>query len=207
MMGLVARATIAAALLLTWSLPLARLAELPQQRAEAWAADAICRARGLPAVAFPLGPPLGAPSSASYLPGVSEMAQLFEPATARRWNVELAQVVLAAAAAVLLVFNWRFAPPLVIAAAILYLLTYDVRWDGYRLLAVTQSPRLWWTAVSQWSLSLWSQRLGAPLAVWVSLVGACLLLLRSATTARRATPAGASVGRWHRRWPFVSFNH
>jgi hypothetical protein len=201
MMGLVARATIAAALLLTWSLPLARLAELPQQRAEALAVDAICRARGLPAVVVPFGPAVTAPGSASYLPGVSEMVDLFEPAMARQWKVELAYVVLAVAAAALLVFGWRFAPPLVIAAAILYLLTYDLQWDGYRLLAVTQSPRLWWTAVSQWSLSLWSQRLAAPLAVWVSLVGACLLLLRS------TAPAGASEGPRHRRRPFVSFNH
>jgi hypothetical protein len=40
------------------------------------------------------------------------------------------------------VAGWRFAPPLVIAAAILYLLTYPVQWDGYRLLIVTESPRL-----------------------------------------------------------------
>jgi len=71
------------------------------------------------------------------------------------------------------------------------LLTYGVQWDGYRLLLVTESPRLWWNAISQWSPSLWSERLAAPLAIWLSLLGACWLSLRGATASRRPALAAS----------------
>jgi hypothetical protein len=191
MMGHLARAMIAAALLLAWSLPLARLAVLPQERAEALAADAICRAQGsgFQAPAFKAGSVAVALDSVSNGPVLSDLGQLFKPAMTRQWQADLARALLVIAGAALLLAGWRFAPPLVIVAAILYLLTYGVQWDGYRLLLVTESPRLWWNAISQWSPSLWSERLAAPLAIWLSLLGACWLLLRGATASRRSALA------------------
>ena len=191
MMGHLARAMVAAALLLAWSLPLARLAVLPQERAEALAADAICRAQGsgFQAPAFEAGSAAAALDSVSDGPVLSDLAQLFEPAMTRQWQADLARALLVITGAALLLGGWRFAPPLVIVAAILYLLTYEVQWDGYRLLFVTESPRLWWNAISQWSPSLWSERLAAPLAIWLSLLGACWLLLRGATASRRSALA------------------
>ena len=123
-----------------------------------------------------------------------DMADLFKPAMARQWRAELARAVLVIASVALLIAGWRFAPPFVIAAAILYLLTYPMQWDGYRLLVVTESPRLWWTAIRQWSLSLWSERLIAPPSVWLSLIGACWLLLRNLSQQR----AGRQLA-WHRK--------
>ena len=193
MVGRLARGLIAAGLLLAWSLPLARLGELPRERAEALAADAICRARGpgFQVAAFQAGSAAAALAATSSGQTLADMADLFRPAMARQWRAELARAVLVIVSAALLVAGWRFAPPFVIAAAILYLLTYPVQWDGYRLLIVTESPRLWWTAIRHWSPSLWSERLIAPLSIWLSLLGACWLVLRNVTTAHRPTLAVA----------------
>ncbi|HEU5294784.1 MAG TPA: hypothetical protein VFU71_08335 [Burkholderiaceae bacterium] len=176
MAGLVARAVVAAALLITWSLPTTRLAALPGERALALAADAICWAEGSAARASLRTPASGALAGVVPDPRVVEVAALFEPLATRRWTVDLACVLFAAVATAALLARWRVAPALVIAAAILYLTSHPVTWDAYRLVLITQSPRLWWVAISQWSPALWSERLAAPVTVWLSLFGAGALL-------------------------------
>ena len=189
-MGHLARGLVAAALLLAWSLPLSRLGVLPQQRAEALAAAEICRAQGpgFKAVAFQAGSVAAALGATSSAPMLSDLAGLFQPAMARQWRAEVARAALVIASAALLIAGWRFAPGFAITAAILYLLTYPIQWDGYRLLIVTESPRLWWTAIRQWSLSLWSERLLAPPGVWISLIGAGWLLLHGFSKRRQRHP-------------------
>src|SRR5262245_42812054 len=121
MAGIVVRAVVAAALLITWLLPSARLSVLPRERALALAADAVCWAEGSAVLASLRT--TGAADTATRAPDprLAEMATLFEPATTRQWAVELARVAFAALAVGLLLSRWRFAPALVIAAAILYL--------------------------------------------------------------------------------------
>jgi hypothetical protein len=188
-----ARSLVAAALLLAWSLPLSRLSVLPQERAEALAAAEICRAQGpgFKAVAFQAGSVEAALGATSSAPMLVDLADLFQPAMARQWRAEVARAALVIASAALLIVGWRFAPAFAITAAILYLLTYPIQWDGYRLLIVTESPRLWWTAIRQWSLSLWSERLLAPPGVWISLIGACWLLLGGFSKRRQTALAAA----------------
>jgi hypothetical protein len=201
MAGYIARAIIAAALVITWSLPASRLAVVPSERALALAADAICWAEGSAALAS-----LGTPASGSRATGAGpdprlvEVAALFEPAAKRQWAADLARVAFVLLAVAALLARWSLAPLLVIAAAILYLASYSANWDAYRLALVTQSPRLWWLAISQWSLALWSERLAAPVAVWLSLLGASVLLL--ATVRRRLQHAlHHHRSRLHPRWP------
>lgn len=192
-MGHLARSLVAAALLLAWSLPLSRLSVLPQERAEALAAAEICRAQGpgFKAVAFQAGSVEAALGATSSAPMLADLADLFQPAMARQWRAEVARAALVIISAAMLIAGWRFAPAFAITAAILYLLTYPIQWDGYRLLIVTESPRLWWTAIRQWSLSLWSERLLAPPGVWISLIGACWLLLHGFSKQRQTALTAA----------------
>jgi len=202
---LLVRTIVAAALLLTWLLPIARLAVLPAQRAQALAADEICRARWEPAPQRAGGAEpsaLGPLPALSADPRIGEIAELFEPTMVREWRAELARAVFVAMAVVALLAGWRWAPWLAIGAAILYLQQYGLDWDGYRLLAVTESPRLWWVAIRQWSAALWSERLIAPAMVWVALLGPCWMLLHAAWVRGRAGRAAWS-GRALVRRPFA----
>jgi hypothetical protein len=186
------RAVVAAALLLAWLVPAARLAVLPQQRAlEAAATEPMC----LSARAAVVGAlsPADAALRATPLPTLADVAAPMQRAFDKQWQTDLTRVLFVALAAAVLAFGARrvgaIAPLLVIAAAILYLWAYEPHWDAYRLLGVTQSPRLWWQAVSQWSWALQAERLAAPLAVWIALLGAGWLLLRGEVVpARRAPP-------------------
>ena len=183
MAGSLFRYAIAIALLTAWSLPVARLAESPRQRADALAVDAICWG---PVVASPAGvlPVATTTRSWSNARQIAEVAALFEDTAKKQWAGELAQVLVAVSAAVALLLRWRYAPALGIAAAILYLWSQRPDWDAYRLLLVTESPRLWWAAIQRWSLSLWSHRLAAPPMIWFALLGACCLLLQAAAAWR-----------------------
>jgi hypothetical protein len=86
---------------------------------------------------------------------------------------------------------------LVIAAASLYLWTYEPDGDGYRLLLVTQSVPLWWQAVSQWSWALQAEHLLAPLTAWMALFGACWLLWRAESAWPRSMESPARSFRIH----------
>lgn len=197
------RISVAAALLLTWLLPMTRVAVLPPERAEALAADTVCRARWDPAPQRN-----GLPGATAVLaatpavdPRLGDVAELFEPAMAREWRADVAQVSFVALVVVALLAGWRWAAGLAIAAAILYLHGHTLDWDGYRLLAVTGSPRLWWVAIQQWSAALWSERLIAPVMVWAAMLGSCAMLLQ-AVWARRADAAARS-GRMLLHRPFA----
>jgi hypothetical protein len=187
------RVIVAVALLLTWLVPAARLAVLPEQRAQALAAtELMClssRAAVLPAVWS------GDAESSRPVqrPTLADVAAPMQHAFDKEWQTDLTRVGFAALAAALLLIGARriggVAPLLVIAAATLYLWAYEPHWDGYRLLWVTQSARLWWNAVSSWSWALQAERLLAPPAVWIALLGACWLLLRTeAARPRRVAP-------------------
>jgi hypothetical protein len=191
------RAIVVAALLLTWLVPAARLAVLPEQRAQALAAtELLClssRAAVLPAV----WSGEAASSRPAQRPTLADVAAPMQRAFDKAWQTDLTRVLFVALAAAVLLFGARrigsVAPLLVIAAATLYLWAYEPHWDGYRLLWVTQSARLWWQAVSSWSWALQAERLLAPLTVWIALLGACWLLLRTEGTRPRrvARPAHA----------------
>jgi hypothetical protein len=199
------RSLVAAALLFTWLLPITRLSVLPQQRAEELAIDTICRARwdsaplrnGIPDAASTV-----LPTTLAGDPRIADIAKLFEPAMARAWRTELAQAAFAVLALAALLAGWRWAPALAIAAAILYLQQHALDWDGYRLLAVTESVRLWWVAIRQWSAALWAERLIAPVTVWAALLGSCCMSLRAAWVHRG--DAAAWSGRLFMRRPFAN---
>jgi hypothetical protein len=195
--GLWLRAIVAVALLLTWLVPAARLAVLPEQRALALAAtERMClssRAAVVPAV-------WSADAQAArplQRPTLADVAAPMQRAFEKEWQTDLIRVGFAALAAAMLLLGARriggVAPLLVIAAATLYLWAYAPHWDSYRLLGVTQSAGLWWQAVSSWSWALQAERLLAPPAVWIALLGACWLLLRAegARPRRVAPPAAA----------------
>jgi len=191
------RAIVAVALLLTWLVPAARLAVPPEQRAQALAAtELLClssRAAVLPAVWS------GAAESSRPVqrPTLADVAAPMQHAFDKEWHTDFTRVGFVAFAAALLLLGARrtggVAPLLVIAAATLYLWAYEPHWDGYRLLWVTQSARLWWQAVSSWSWALQAERLLAPPTVWIALLGACWLLLRAESVRPRrvAPPAHA----------------
>jgi hypothetical protein len=191
------RAIVALALALTWLVPAMRLAVLPEQRAQALAAtELMClssRAAVLPAV----WSGDAERSEPVQRPTLADVAAPMQRAFDKEWQTDLTRVGFAALAVALLLFGARriggVAPLLVIAAATLYLWAYEPHWDGYRLMWVTQSPRLWWQAVSSWSWGLQAERLLAPPAVWIALLGACWLLLRTegAHPRRVAPPAHA----------------
>jgi hypothetical protein len=191
------RAIVVAALLLAWLVPAARLAVLPEQRAQALAAtELLClssRAAVLPAV----WSGDAASSRPVQRPTLADVAAPMQRAFDKEWQTDLTRVLFVALAAAVLLFGARrsggVAPLLVIAAATLYLWAYEPHWDAYRLLWVTQSASLWWQAVSSWSWALQAERLLAPPAVWIALLGACWLLLRAEGVRPRrvATPAQA----------------
>jgi hypothetical protein len=190
--GVWLRAVVAAALLLTWLVPAARLAVLPHQRAQALAAtEVMClssRAATLQSISS--ADDRGA-SSAVQRPTLADVAAPMQRAFDKEWQTDLTRVLFVALAAAVLFVGARrmggVAPLLVIAAAILYLWAYEPHWDGYRLLGVTQSLPLWWHAVSQWDWALQAERLVAPLTVWIALLGACWLLLRAEGALPRRT--------------------
>jgi hypothetical protein len=184
------RAAVAVALLLTWLVPGIRLSVLPSDRAlVAATTEVMClssRASVLPA-AWQTSGPLARSSTA---PTLADLAAPMQRAFDKQWQTDAARIafVVIAAAALLAVRGGRVAAPmLAIAAATLYLWAYEPHWDGYRLLLVTQSPALWWHAVSQWSWALQAERLLAPATVWFALLGAAWLLWRS----RRPMPSHA----------------
>jgi hypothetical protein len=114
---------------------------------------------------------------------LADVAAPMQRAFDKEWQTDLTRVLFVALAGGMLLIGARsiggVAPLLVIAAASLYLWAYAPHWDAYRLLGVTQSPQLWWQAVTQWSWALKAERLVAPLTVWIALLGACWLLLRA----------------------------
>lgn len=183
MVPLLARAAIVAALLTTWFAPITRLAVLPQDRAQTLAVQAICRVE--PATAQQAdGARAGfsvAPAGARPVPPaqLADMAELFKPAQARQWRTELMHLLLVFAAVAALLARWRAGAVLAMAATLVYLWFHGVQWDAYRLLMVTESPRLWWNGISHWSPALWSERLAAPLMVWLSLIVPAWWLLRA----------------------------
>ena len=199
--GLWLRAIVAAALLLTWLVPAARLAVLPEQRAQALAAtELMClssRAAVVPAEWTNNATDNADAARTIQRPTLADVAAPMQHAFDKEWQTDLTRVGFAALAAALLLFGARriggVSPLLVIAAATLYLWAYEPHWDGYRLMWVTQSARLWWNAVSSWSWALQAERLLAPPAVWIALLGACWLLLRTegARPRRVAPPAHA----------------
>jgi hypothetical protein len=204
MSGLLVRVSISLALLITWAWPASHLSVLPRERALRLAAEAICfaDANDMPVQAalrmvgrYPgAGPAL---TAALADPRLRDIAPLFESTTTRQWTSELARASLAVLAALLMLSRWRWAPVLVIAAALLYFAFTGVRWDAYQLLVVTESPRLWWLAISQWPPAWWLERLVAPMAGSLCLLGAsvlCVLSLRGVRTAARATqPRGPAL--------------
>jgi hypothetical protein len=176
------RAIVAAALLLTWLVPVARLAVLPQQRAlERAATEPMCLSARA-ALVLPGADDFGSSRALAQRPTLADVAAPMQRAFDKQWQTDLTRVLFVALAAAMLLFGARrfggVAPLLVIAAASLYLWAYEPHWDAYRLLGVTQSPPLWWHAISQWGWALQAERLLAPLMVWVALLGACWLLLR-----------------------------
>jgi hypothetical protein len=208
MSGLLSRVSIAVALLLAWLVPASQLSVLPQQRALVLAAEAICfaDANDMPvqlALRTMSRNPTAGPTLAVALdePRLREIAPLFEPLTRRQWTAELVRASVALLAALLLLSRWRFAPVVVIAAALLYFEFAGVRWDAYRLLIVTESPRLWWLAISQWPQAWWLERLIAPMAGSLCLLGASLLCVPR-FFGRRA--AARAMDRWSAaRLPFL----
>ena len=185
------RAAVVMALLLTWLVPGIRLSMLPQDRALAAATtELMClssRASVLPA-AWPTSGPLARSSTA---PTLADVAAPMQRAFDKQWQTDAIRVAFVVVAAAALVAAGRRVVPLTlaIAAATLYLWAYEPHWDGYRLLLVTQSPALWWHAVSQWSWALQAERLLAPVTVWFALLGACWLLWRLRSSGpSRATP-------------------
>jgi len=186
------RAAVVVALLLTWLVPGIRLSMLPQDRALAAATtELMClssRASVLPA-AWPTSGPLARSSTA---PTLADVAAPMQRAFDKQWQTDAIRVAfVVVAAAALVAAGRRVVVPLTlaIAAATLYLWAYEPHWDGYRLLLVTQSPALWWHAVSQWSWALQAERLLAPVTVWFALLGACWLLWRLRSSGpSRATP-------------------
>lgn len=181
-----ARALAAFALLLVWALPASQLAVLPPERALAVAEAGICRAGQrtlvLPQAWSPALSPVNsarAPTDAETERRRIDSAAPFEPATTRQWLTEALHLLLVATAVGALVAGWRLAPLWVIAAVAVYVDVHEPRADAYRLLWVLESPRLWWHAVSQWSLSLWAERLVAPAMAGLSLLGAVAMLLHA----------------------------
>jgi hypothetical protein len=175
---------VAMALLLTWLVPAARLAVLPQERAQALAAtELMCLSSQATTVAALPSIGSGEASRPVQRPTLADVAAPMQRAFDKQWQTDLTRVLFAALAASVLLAGARriggVAPLLVIAAASLYLWAYEPHVDGYRLLWVTQSLPLWWQAVSQWSWALQAERLVAPLAVWIALLGALWLLLRT----------------------------
>lgn len=197
MSGLLVRVSISFALLVAWAWPASQLSVLPHERAMRLAAEAICfaEANDLPVQSAlrELSRSRGTVAVSSAVlgdPRLREIAPLFEPMTTRQWAIELVRASLALAAALLLLSRWRLAPALVIAAAILYFGFTAVRWDAYRLLIATESPRLWWLAISQWPPAWWLERLVSPMAGSLCLLGAsvlCVLSLRGPRAATRTT--------------------
>jgi uncharacterized membrane protein len=183
-----ARALASFALLLVWALPASRLAVLPQERALAVAEAGVCRAGqrtvvlpeawspALPRVSFSIAPS-GTETDLLRI----ESAAPFQPAATRQWATELLHLMVVALALAALAAGWRLAPLWVIAAVVLFISVHEPRADAYRLLWVAESPRLWWQAISQWSLSLWAERLVAPAMAGVSLLVAVALLLQAWT--------------------------
>ncbi len=180
-----ARALAAFALLLVWALPASRLAVLPQERALAVAEAGVCRAGQrtpvLPDQWSPALPRVDASTRTETDVLRVASAAPFQPAATRQWAVEVLHLLLVAAAVAALAAGWRLAPLGVIAAVIVYVNVHEPRADAYRLLWVSESPRLWWQAISQWSLSLWAERLVAPALAGLSLIGAVAMLMRSIT--------------------------
>jgi hypothetical protein len=197
MSGVGLRAVVAVALLLTWLVPGVRLAVLPEERALAAAAyEQMCLSpRAAVQAAAWRGADPGAVQGLSAGPTLAEAAAPTQRAFDRQWRTEATRVAFAAAAALaLLAWRRRFggvAALLGIAAASLYGWAYEPHADAYRLLLVTQSPALWWHAVSQWSWALQAERLLAPLTMWIAGAGACWLLWR----AEGAQPRALSVPR------------
>jgi hypothetical protein len=178
------RTVVAMALLLTWLVPAARLAVLPHERAQALAAtELMCLSSQATTVAAL--PRIGNDESSRPVqrPTLADVAAPMQRAFDKQWRTDLTRVLFAVLAASVLLAGARriggVAPLLVIAAATLYLWAYEPHADGYRLLWVTQSLPLWWQAVSQWSWALQAERLVAPLTVWIALLGALWLLLRT----------------------------
>jgi hypothetical protein len=202
MPGIWLRAAVAAALLLTWLVPGVRLAVLPEQRAQAAAANALmCLSprAALQSVAWSSGDPGAAAQRISARPTLAEAAAPTQRAFERQWRTEATRVVFVVVAMLaLLACRRRFAGVaalLVIAAASLYGWAHAPHADGYRLLLVTQSLPLWWHAVSQWSWALQVERLVAPPAMWMALCGACWLLWRAESVRPRSMAAPAHVVR------------
>lgn len=203
MPGVWLRAAVAMALLLTWLVPGVRLALLPQERAQAAAAtELMClssRAVAVPAAwsddaDFALRRSAGAPTLAD---AAAPMQRAFD----KQWQTDATRVAFAVFAALALLAGMRrfggVAALLVIAAASLYLWTYEPDGGGYRLLLVTQSVPLWWQAVSQWSWALQAERLLAPLTAWMALFGACWLLWRAESAWPRSMESPARSFRIH----------
>ena len=184
----VTRALAALALLLAWALPTSRLAVLPAERALAVAEAGICRAGQrtlvVPAAWSPALPRVrfsSAPNGADSELRRIDSAAPFQPAATRQWAAEVLHLLLVAVAVAALAAGWRLAPLWVIAAVVLFINVHEPRADAYRLLWVVESPRLWWQAISQWSLSLWAERLVAPALACLSLLGAVAMLLHALT--------------------------
>jgi hypothetical protein len=198
MSGLFVRVSISLALLVAWAMPASHLAVLPHERAMTLAAEAICfaDANDMPVQAalrtMSRKPGVGPLTAAFGDPRLAEIAPLFASMTTRQWTAELLRASLALIAAMLLLSRWRFAPIVVIAAALLYFGSTDVRWDAYRLLIVTESPRLWWLAISNWSPAWWLERLVGPMAGLLCVLGAsalCVLHLFDQRASARARSA------------------
>ncbi len=197
MPGVWLRVVVAVALLLTWLVPGVRLAVLPAERAQAAAAtELMCvssRATVLPAVwRDDTDVPL---AFGGIRPTLADAAAPMQRAFDKQWRTDATRVGFALVAALALLASARrfagVAALLVIAAATLYGWAYEPHWDGYRLLAVTQSLPLWWHAVSQWSWALQAERLVAPLTMWIALLGACWLLWRAESARPHSTAARA----------------
>ncbi|MCW5662180.1 MAG: hypothetical protein KIT60_31115 [Burkholderiaceae bacterium] len=192
------RAAVALALVLTWLVPAARLAELPQQRALALAATEPMCLSSRAALVSSLSSIDGGVSRRLARPTLADVAAPMQRAFEREWRTDLTRVLFVAlAAGVLLVGAHRtggVAALLVIAAATLYLWVHEAHWDGYRLLWVAQSLPLWWHAVSQWGWALAAERLVAPVTVWLALLGGGWLLLRAeGVRPRRAPPPAPAL--------------
>lgn len=207
MSGFLLRVSISVALLVAWAWPSSQLSVLPRERATLLAAEAICFAD---ANDMPLQAVLRMASRSSYTgpaftaaladPRLREIAPLFESKTTRQWRSELLRASFALLAALALLSRWRLAPAFVIAAALLYFEFTGVRWDAYRLLVVTESPRLWWLAISQWPPAWWLERLVAPMAGSLCVLGASVLCWQNL----RSWRAPARVTR-PRRSPLLPF--
>jgi len=177
------RALAAFALLLVWALPASRLAVLPQERALAVAEAGVCRAgQRAPVLPQQWSPALSRVDASTRTDNDLlriESAAPFQPAASRQWAVEALHLLLVAVVVASLAAGWRLAPLGVIAAVVLYVTVNEPRVDAYRLLWVAESPRLWWQAIGQWSLSLWAERLVAPAMAGLSVLCATAMLTRS----------------------------